>query len=387
MYNLDEQAIIFFSAFDLTYKKQQEIFSLTSNYSQLISNFNNYSKQIEKIVNDTTIFNDICKNLSDNFLSDYINNLNKSNIQCLTICSKDYPESLKNIDQTPYILFCKGNISLLKLDGIAIVGTRTPTSYGKIITEQFAKGLAINDFVIISGMAAGVDTISHRTALDNGGKTIAVLGSGFEHIYPAFNKELFRKISEQGLLISEYKPSTKPALYTFPFRNRIIAGLSKGVLITEAGEKSGSLHTKEYALEMGKEVFAVPGNIDCRNSAGTNALLRDGASFALSGSDILYEMMDRVPEKFRKIDSFGEESETEEKVAEQVTETTVEDCEKHLSPFERSVINALKTGKETYEEIMEFTQMEAAKLTSVLTIMEIKGIIKLAFRNKYKLND
>lgn len=362
MYNLDEQAIIFFSAFDLTYKKQQEIFSLTSNYSQLISNFNNFSKQIEKIVNDSTIFNDICKNLSDNFLSDYINNLNKSNIQCLTICSKDYPESLKNIDQPPYILFCKGDISLLKLDGIAIVGTRMPTSYGKIITEQFAKGLVMNDFAIISGMAAGVDTISHRTAIDNGGKTIAVLGNGFEHIYPAFNKELFRKISEQGLLISEYKPSTKPALYTFPFRNRIIAGLSKGVLITEAGEKSGSLHTKEYALEMGKEVFAVPGNVNSLMSKGTNKLIRSlQGACVLSFEDIVYKFKNNVVK----------------------TDNPTKNIQ--LSVEDELILNSIKLEGKTIEQLQEITKLPTSKLNSCLTIFEIKGIIKKLPGNRIEL--
>ncbi len=361
-YNLDEQAIIFFTAFDLSYKKQQEIFSLTEKLSDLLTNFNNYSTQIERYINDKAIFDDICQKLSNGFLSSYINNLNNEEIVCLTICSTGYPNSLKEIDQTPYILFCKGDISLLNTDGIAIVGTRTPTSYGKIVTEQFAKGLVLNDFTIISGMAAGVDTVAHKTALDNNGKTIAVLGSGFEYIYPAFNKELSRKIVQEGLLITEYKPSTKPALYTFPFRNRIIAGLSKGVLITEAGEKSGALHTKEYALEMGKEIFVVPGNINSAMSKGTNRLIR-----SLQGACVLgYE---DIVSKFKN----------------DVVTVKKPKLNVQVSLEEQMILNALKLEGKTVEQLQEITNLPTSKLNSCLTIFEIKGIVKKLPGNRIEL--
>lgn len=360
-YNLDEQAIIFFSAFDLTYKKQQDIFSLTEKYSELILEFNKFSSQIEKIINDKAMFEEICEKISNGFLNSYINNLIKDEIQCLTIISERYPNSLREIDQPPYILFCKGDISLLNQDGIAIVGTRMPTSYGKIITEQFAKGLVLNDFVIISGMAAGVDTISHKTALENGGKTIAVMGSGFEYIYPAFNKELARKIVENGLIITEYKPSTKPALYTFPFRNRIIAGLSKGVLITEAGEKSGSLHTKEYALEMGKEVFVVPGNINSAMSKGTNRLIR-----TLQGACVLG--FEDIVAKFK-----------------QNVVTSVKPKNIQVSFEEQMILDALKLEGKTVEELQEITNLPTSKLNSCLTIFEIKGIVKKLPGNRIEL--
>ena len=360
-YNSDEQAIIFFSAFDLTYKKQQEIFSLTENFSDLLLNFNKYSSQIEKYINEKAMFDDISEKISNGFLSSYINNLNNQEIRCVTIISETYPESLKEIDQPPYILFCKGDISLLKQDGIAIVGTRMPTSYGKIVTEQFAKGLVLNDFVIISGMAAGVDSVAHKTALDNNGKTIAVMGSGFEYIYPAFNKELSRKIAENGLLITEYKPSTKPALYTFPFRNRIIAGLSKGVLITEAGEKSGSLHTKEYALEMGKEVFVVPGNINSAMSKGTNRLIR-----TLQGACVLgYE---DIVSKFKN------------NVVKSVKPVNIQ-----VSVEEQMILDALKLEGKTVEQLQEITNLPTSKLNSCLTIFEIKGIVKKLPGNRIEL--
>ena len=313
----------------------------------------------------------------------------KAGYGLITYMDKDYPEELRNIAYPPPYLFVRGNRSLLAYPvKAAIVGSREATPYGMNVAANFAHELADSRVCIVTGGARGIDTAAIRGAMRVGTNVIVVIGTGIDVDYPPENAELFEKISKSGgLIVSEFPMGMGPLRENFPVRNRIMTALSESVTIVEAANRSGALISASHAAEQGKTVFAVPGNIDCRNSAGTNALLRDGASFALSGSDILYEMMDRVPEKFRKIDSFGEECETEEKVAEQVTETTVEDCEKHLSPFERGVINALKTGKETYEEIMEFTQMEAAKLTSVLTIMEIKGIIKLAFRNKYKLND
>ena len=360
-YNLAEQTIIFFTAFDLSYKKQEEIFSLTNNVEDLLVNFDRYENRIKAIVNDQKVFDKIVVNLSNGFLESYIRNLNDKGIVCVTARSEDYPESLKEIDQPPYTLFCLGDISLLNSDGIAVVGTRTPTQYGKIITADFVKGLVLNDFTIISGMAAGVDTVAHKTALENGGKTIAVLGGGFEHVYPAFNAELFKKIAKGGLIVSEYTPSTKPALYTFPFRNRIIAGLSKGVLITEAGEKSGALHTKEYALESGKEVFAVPGNVNSSMSKGTNRLIRSlQGACVLTFEDIVCKFRNNVLTSKKPV----------------LNQTSIE---------ENLILSALKVEGKTVEELQEITKLPTNKLNSCLTIFEIKGIVRKLPGNKIEL--
>lgn len=358
-YSLNDRAIIFFSAFELTYKKLDDIFALSNPVSNLLTNYEDYLERIKSIVNDSLIFDKIYVALSENkFIDSYIKNLNNKDIVCITYLSKDYPESLKNIEKPPFTLFCKGDISLLNTECIAIVGTRKPTAYGKIVTEKFAEGLVVNNFTIASGMAAGVDSIAHKTALLNNGKTIAVLGSGFENIYPTFNLELSKQIEKYGLLVSEYCPSVKPALFTFPFRNRIIAGLSKGVLITEAGEKSGALHTKEYALEQGKEVFAVPGNINSENSKGTNRLIR-----SLQGACVLgYE---DIVQKFK------------------TNVVTKNDVIKNQISFDEDVIlKSLKTGEKTLEELQELTRLPINKLNSALTIYEIKGVIKKLPGNK-----
>ena len=350
-YNNNEKAIIFYCSFDLSYKKQIALFSLSENYGDLIENFNEFEFEIKKIINDDDVFNKICEKLSSNFIDTYINNLNNKHIVCVTVCSENYPNSLLNIDQPPYILFCIGDVSLLNTETIAIVGTRTPTSYGKMITEQFAKGLCENGFTIVSGLAVGVDTVAHKTALENNGKTIAVLGSGFNHIYPAYNFELSTKIANLGLLVSEYSLEVKPALYTFPFRNRIIAGLAKGVLITEAGEKSGALHTKEYALENGIDVFAVPGNVNSAMSKGTNRLIK-----TLQGSCVLsYEDIVNV---------YHEKVVTNKDIAKR--QITLED---------KLILDALKIERKSIDELAEITKLSISKLNSCLTMFEIQGVI------------
>ena len=312
----------------------------------------------------------------------------RSGYSLVTYIDKEYPEELRNIAYPPPYLFTRGNKKLLEYPIKAtIVGSREATPYGMNVAANFAHELADNGVCIVSGGARGIDTAAIRGAMRQGGNVIVVIGTGIDVDYPKENAELFASlVAKGGLIVSEFPMGMGPLKENFPVRNRVMTALSDSVTIVEAAQRSGALISASHALEQGKVVFAVPGNIDSPNSAGTNALLRDGASFALSGSDILYEMMDRVPEKFRLKDNFGEEAE-EEVVPEALPEEKEKDKNEHLSPFEKSVVNAIKTGKETYEEILEYTQMEASRLTSVLTIMEIKGIIKLAFRNKYKLNN
>lgn len=307
----------------------------------------------------------------------------------ITYIDRDYPEALRNIAYPPPYLFFRGNKKLLNYPvKAAIVGSRAATPYGMNVAANFAHELADNGVCIVSGGARGIDTAAIRGAMRSGTKVIVVVGTGIDIDYPKENGELFASVAKGGgLIISEFPLGMGPLKENFPVRNRVMTALGDSVTVVEAAARSGALISASHAAEQGKTVFAVPGNIDCPNSVGTNALLRDGATFALSGSDILYELMDRIPESFRKIQSFEEECEEEILPFQEIEDDNATEEEKHLSPFERSVINAIKTGKSTYEEILEFTQMETSKLTSVLTIMEIKGIIKLAFRNKYKLND
>ena len=224
-------------------------------------------------------------------LQKHIRYMENKNIQIISCKSKLYPNELLNIENFSAFLYVRGNIENLYDDCVAIVGSRQASDYGKSIARKFAKEIADKNVNIVSGLAIGIDKYAHLGALDSKiGKTIAVLGTGVsdEEIYPYENKKVFERILESGgTIISEFKLGTKPEKYNFPLRNRIISGLSKKIIIVEAKEKSGSLITVDYALEQGKEVYAVPGNITSINSAGTNKIISEGA-FILSKSEDIF---------------------------------------------------------------------------------------------------
>ncbi len=209
-------------------------------------------------------------------------------IQKITIQDQKYPKLLRQIYDPPKCLYIQGNIDILNNPSIAIVGCREPTQYGKSAAKYFAYNLAKNDFNIVSGLAKGIDSFSHIGALQAKGKTIAVVGCGLDIIYPKENEKLAKQILETGgVIISEYPLGTKPDKKNFPARNRIISGISSGIIVVEAKEKSGSLITADFAMEQGKDVFSVPGNINSLNSIGTNNLIKDGAIPATNYNDVL----------------------------------------------------------------------------------------------------
>lgn len=211
----------------------------------------------------------------------------------ICIESESYPQLLKNIFDAPTKLYVLGNKELLSQTGVAIVGSRNASMYGKKVALNFSKGLCENGINIISGLALGIDTYAHLGTLQTNtkGKTIAVLGSGLDEIYPKQNIELAKKIIKSGgCIVSEYFFGTKPEKLHFPQRNRIISGLSKGVVVIEASKNSGSLITADFALEQGREVFAVPGNILNFTSVGTNELIKQGAKLVTSYNEILEEI-------------------------------------------------------------------------------------------------
>lgn len=208
----------------------------------------------------------------------------KLKCQYTTIFSQDYPEALKLINCPPFVLFYYGDLSLVKKKLIGVVGMRDVSSYGVRATKYFVEDLVSHDYVIVSGMARGVDTVAHQTAIDKSGQTIAVLGTGIEYCYPRENRGLYEELKTHQLVMSEYPFMTSPTRKLFPFRNRIIAGLSQSVLISEARLKSGTMITAGYALEQGKEVYCVPARFDDYN--GCNELIKQGAKLVLNGNDI-----------------------------------------------------------------------------------------------------
>jgi len=219
-----------------------------------------------------------------------IEKIKKHGVKVIALDSDDYPETLKQIDSPPMLLYSKGELKPEDKFSIAIVGSRLMTEYGRRVAEKIASELAGYGLTIISGMARGIDTASHKGALKAGGRSIAVLGSGLDRPYPTENAELFKSLSKSGCVLSEFPMGTPPNKENFPRRNRIISGLSRGVVVVEATKESGSLITANYALEQNKEVFAVPGNITSKVSQGTNELIKKGAKLVLDVHDILEEL-------------------------------------------------------------------------------------------------
>lgn len=220
--------------------------------------------------------------------------MEKNNIKCINCYSKFYPEALLNYDDAPSVIFYKGDITKLNEKvNVAIVGSRNSTFYGNNVAMNIAKDLGQNNINVVSGMAKGIDAMAHMGAMKAGGTTFAVLGCGVDVIYPRENIEVYNEIIQNGCLISEFTPKTKPYSWNFPMRNRIISALSDIVIVVEAGEKSGSLITVSTALEQGKDVMAVPGQIFSKNSIGTNKLIKDGA-YPLTSVEDIYEMLQIV---------------------------------------------------------------------------------------------
>ncbi len=236
----------------------------------------------------------------DEFVKSQLLFIKEHEVKILTYWDKEYPVRLKKIYDPPAFLFYKGNAKLLTESSIGIVGTRVPSSYGKLITERFTAELVENHFIIISGFARGIDTIAHTTAIRNNGKTIAVLGNGIDQIYPAENKQLFHQMIEQGLIITEYPMGTNPDSGNFPKRNRIISGISVGVLVPEAGARSGALITALYAVDQDREVFCIPGPITSGKSAGVNKLIKNGAKLVMGVDDIFSELNQQLNLNFEK---------------------------------------------------------------------------------------
>lgn len=220
--------------------------------------------------------------------------LDRINASVLTLSSKNYPQLLKDIYDPPPVIYYQGRLPDSFPISIAVVGTRLASSYGKIVAQRLCSQLAPLGITLVSGMARGIDTLAHRAALDNGGTTIAVFGCGLDYTYPPENNKLRDEIIQNGCVLTEFPVSTRPDRNNFPARNRVISGMSLGTLVIEAGQKSGALITADFALEQGREVFAVPGNITSEKCRGTNNLIRCGAKMVTDLDSILEELPDHV---------------------------------------------------------------------------------------------
>lgn len=295
----------------------------------------------------------------------YYERLAVADVDVITMNDSLYPKDLKNIYDPPVVLFVKGKL-IRNEPGVAVVGSRRATLYGLETAEKLSAGLSKYGVAIISGMARGIDSKAHIGALAAEGRTIAVLGCGIDIVYPSENKELMKRICKSGAIVSEYLPGTPPAAFNFPSRNRIISGISLGVAVIEANDKSGSLITANYALEQGKDVFAVPGNIDSRNSTGTNKLIRDGAKIVLELGDILDELkishsVDNIFSKSSEINTTG------------------------LDTDEKSIIKKLEKGPEHIDTITRACDLSIHSTGSILIMLEMKGFVEQLPGKIYRL--
>jgi DNA processing protein len=295
--------------------------------------------------------------------------LDKMNVQVITCFDERYPKNLHNIYDRPPFLYVLGRLEQEDIP-VAIVGSRHASTYGKYTTDRISRELALRGITIVSGMARGIDSCAHRGALAAKGRTIAVLGSGLDVIYPPENKNLFAAIAQSGAVISEFPLGTQPLPYHFPARNRIISGLSYGVVVVEAGEKSGSLITARLAMEQGREVFAIPGTIDSASSRGTNSLIKQGAKLIDNIDDILEDILPQLERSTPRLMPPRQEHDT---IRNQQTEIQLN--RDSLKPIEQAILTSLSQGKKHADDIISDTGLPPADVLSHLFNLELKGII------------
>lgn len=306
----------------------------------------------------------VCQNIidhRDNIQVDReLDLINQHNCKLITIDDENYPASLKAIYDPPPILYVKGNLLPADSHAISVVGTRNATTYGIKVAEQLSSQLASRGITIVSGMAHGIDTFAHNGALNAKGRTIAVMGCGLDIIYPAENSSLFEKIVSSGAVISELPMGTKPHRGMFPRRNRIISGMSLGTLVVEASKQSGAIITVDCALEQGREVFAVPGQIFSDTSKGTNELIKQGAKLVDSVEDILNELP-----SYNFQPSENESLKNEDAL-----------IESQLSQEESAIWKVISSSPIHIDDISRRSALPIYKVSSTLVMLELKGLIQ-----------
>lgn len=310
-------------------------------------NYDLFLLQVEKKIS-SYLYKKLCKNSLEDTLGKFYEEKENLGIGVLIKGEEDYPQEFLFIENPPEVLYYRGNLQKCLRESLCgVVGARNYTNYGKVVAQDLGKNLAQRGVTLVSGMALGIDAISQRACLDGGGLSIGILGTGIDVVYPSRNHQLYLDLLDQGAILSEYPPRTQGRAFRFPERNRLIAGLSKAVIIVEAKKKSGSLITARLAAEAGKEVFAVPGNINSPYSQGCNALIRDGALVYTSSQDLdLF-----FPPKEEKKDLLD------------------------LSEEERKFLQYISHGVNTANRLCEETKLPIGTITSFLTILEMKSFI------------
>lgn len=313
----------------------------------------------------------ISKSRNPDKIEKYSYKLKERNISYIYPGHVYYPESLTKIADPPQILYIRGNIGLLeeiKDREVAVVGARKASAYGLNMSYQFSYAMAENGITIVSGLASGIDGTAHKAALDAGGMTIGVLGCGINICYPRENKNLYDKMCDEGLIISEYGLDVPPDAFRFPLRNRIISGLSKAVLVVEAREKSGSLITADQALEQGRDIYVIPGRISDVNSKGCNNLIKQGATCVTAPEDVIYDVIQE-----NKITNSGYV----------ISHDDRRDMKKNLAPDEKMVYSCVRLEQRHIDDICMELDMKVSDVVKLLFSLETKKLIRQVVRNYY----
>lgn len=338
---------------------------------KLYEHFNDIEKAYNAGCDDLKNIEGLSVKKSENFLKqrDKVNPAKalevvaSKDIKYLTFDDVRYPEMLKNIDNPPSVLYYKGDLDSINFEKtLAVVGSRKTSKYAKEAVNLILSGLANTDICIVSGLASGIDTTAHLAALDNNLKTIGVIASGFDYVYPAANKDLYKRIENGGgAIFTEYYPAFEPLKFRFPQRNRIVSGLSYGTLVAEASIKSGALITSNLTLDQGRELMCIPGLITNPNTEGIYKLLKNGAALVTKSEDILEALDWEIkPVEQLKIDLTN------------------------LDEIETKILNALEVEEKGIDEIMAITKTDLDTLLINLTTMELKGIIEQVNGDRYK---
>ena len=302
----------------------------------------------------------------DKKIRNELTKIKDSDIRFITLTNNAYPQNLKSIYDPPPYLYVKGDLKNEDRLSVAIIGSRSATNYGRQITETISKELSSLGITIVSGMARGIDSFAHQSAIDSGGRTIAALGCGIDVVYPPENKALMERIRSSGAVISEFPFGTPPEATNFPQRNRIISGLSLGTVVIEAADDSGSLITANYAVEQGKELFAVPGNITSRMSKGSNSLIKKGAKLINSADDIIEELIPRLKGELKDIRSLKNSA-----------------AIANLSDEERLIFDNVSLEPKHIDKLTIESKMPTNKASALLLNLELKGAVKKLSGNMF----
>lgn len=356
-YNANELCLIWLDSFlRLEYKHKKYLYE-TLNGKSGIKNLIEQNKDYVVSHIGLEEFNTLLCACRQEYLDSVLDGLKRRSVVAITIDSKDYPKELLNTEIPPLVLYCKGNISLLNSKCFSIVGSRKSLPLSVKLSKAYAKELLNAGFTLVTGIAQGVDSAVLQTAIDLNKPAISVLAGGFDNVYPKSNEGLIDLLIKNGLVITEYPPETITQKYFYPIRNRIIAGLSKGVLVTSGALKSGTLHTANFALEYGKDLFSIPYSVGIESGAGCNDLIKRGAILTDTPKDVL--------------DFYGIENKESLKI--------------ELSEIEKQIVSLLKEQESTVDKLCNLLNKKVFEVAPYLSMLEIKGVIIKNGINSYSL--